>query len=187
MASAPLNRISEIRYAGWAAYVSGITANLGFVSLILFFSLKSTPNSAQSPHFGVPVSDIAPVLQMLGVVLLQLLLVIKVIVFEQEVGLVLIATAAVGAWLILVNLLGRRQGSLPSRLTWLGMAVGAAIRLESVMLSAAGGAVAWRVFMSNYLLLAGSAVVFLGPYVSFPVWGVWLGRVFRKTPVSAES
>jgi hypothetical protein len=123
---------------------------------------------------------------MLGEMLLQLLLIIKVIPFEQEVSLVVLATAVVGVWLIIVNFLGRRQGSLPSRLTWLGIAVGVAFVLEPVMLSAAGGAVAWRVFMSNYLLLAGSAVVFLVSYVGFPVWAFWLGRVFLRTNDTAE-
>lgn len=123
---------------------------------------------------------------MLGVALLQFFLIIKIIAFEQEVGLVLFATAAVGVWLIFVNYLGRRPGGLPSRLAWLGIAVGVAFILEPVMLSAAGGAVAWRVFMSNYLLLAGSAVVFLVSYLGFPVWAFWLGRVFLRTNVTVE-
>jgi hypothetical protein len=213
MAFAPPKRLTEMRYAGWAAFFSGIAAILGLVSLILFFSLESTPNSGQTPHFWGPISDIAPIIQMvsllvvafviyrmqrsrtpglsmmsgaigvigmLGVALLQFLLIFKVISFEREVGLVLLATAAVGVWLFFVNFLGRRQGSLPSRLAWLGIAVGVAFVLEPVMLSAAGGAVAWRVFMSNYLLLAGSAVVFLVSYVGFPVWAFWLGRVFLR-------
>jgi hypothetical protein len=201
------------RSAGWAAYFSGIAAILGLVSLILFFSLESTPSPAQSPHVWGPVSDIAPILQMLSmlvvllafyrmqrthsvklslvgssigilgmlvVVLLQFLLILKVISFEQEVLPVLVATAAVGLWLILVNSIGRRQGDFPTKLAWLGMAVGAAFVLEPVMLSAAGGAVAWRVFMSNYLLLSASAVVFLVSYVGFPIWAFWLGRVFQR-------
>jgi len=220
MAIAPPKRLKEIRYAGWAAFFSGTAAILGLVSLILFFSLESTPNSAQSPHFWGPISDIAPILQMvsllvvafviyrmqhsstpglsmmcgaigvigmLGVALLQFLLIFKVISFEQEVGLVLLATAAVGVWLIIINFLGRRQGSLPSRLAWLGIAVGVAFVLEPVMLSAAGGAVAWRVFMSNYLLLAVSAIVFLVSYLGFQVWAFWLGRVFLRANGTAEN
>jgi hypothetical protein len=201
------------RPAGWAAYLSGIAAILGLVSLILFFSLESAPNTAQSPHFWGPVSDIAPILQMLsmlvvllsfyriqrakaavlslvgsaigiigmlGVVLLQFLLIIKVISFEQEVLPVLVATAVVGIWLIFANSIGQREGDLPTRLAWIGMAVGVAFVFEPVMLSAAGGAVAWRVFMSNYLLLAASAVVFLVSYVGFPIWAFWLGRVLQR-------
>lgn len=132
------------------------------------------------------IGTIIGMIGMLGVVLLQFLLIIKVIEFEQEVGLVLLATAAVGVWLIFVNFLGRRQGSLPSRLAWLGIATGAAFFLEPVMLSAAGGAIAWRVFMSNYLLMAGSAVVFLISYMGFPVWAYWLGRVFLRANGNEE-
>ncbi len=201
------------RPASWAAYFSGITALLGLVSLILFFSFESTPGTAQNPHFWGPISDISPIFQMgsmlvvllaffrmqqsralgfslagsaigiigmSGVVLFQFLLLIKVITFEQEVFLVLVATAVVGLWLILVNYLGKRQGDLPSRLAWLGIAVGVAFIFEPLMLALAGGAVAWRIFMSNYLLLAGSAIIFLVSYIGFPIWAFWLGRVFRQ-------
>jgi hypothetical protein len=207
------------RYAGWAAYFSGITAILGLVSLLLFFGFESTPNTGQRIHIWGPVSDICPILQMvsllvvlrslyrmqrlsapglsligggvgivgmLGVALLQLLLIVRVIQFEQEVSLVLGVTAVVGAWLIIVSYSGQRQGGLPSGLTWLGIAVGAAFILEPVMLYAAGGAVAWRDFMSNYLLLTVSTVVFLVSYVGFPIWAFWLGRIFLSTLVMSQ-
>lgn len=116
----------------------------------------------------------------LGVSLLQLLLIFKVMPFDQEVGPVLVATAAVGVWLILVNHLGQRQKNLPSLVAWLGIAAGAAFVLEPVIFSALGGAVAWQIIMSNYLLLIGSALVFLVSYVGFPVWAIWLGRVIAS-------
>lgn len=201
------------RYAGWAAYLSGITAILAMVTVLLFFGLESAPITGQGFHIWGPLSDIFPIIQMvfllvvawafyfmqrsgapglslisgvIGVVgmlgwgLLQFLLVIKVIPFEQEVGLVTLATAIVGVWLILVNYSGRHENKLPSRLAWIGIATGVAFVFEPVLLSAAGGAVAWRVFMSNYLLLTVSAIVFLVSYVGFPVWAIWLGRVFLK-------
>jgi hypothetical protein len=207
------------RSAGWAACFSGITSIIGFVSLILFFGLESTPNTAQTPHFWGPLSDIAPIFQMLsmlvvlrglfwmrrpspqgfvlfgsiigilgmlGVVILQILLILKVIPFEQEVVLVLYSTAAVGVWLVFVNQMGQHQGWLPARLAWLGIAAGIAFILEPVMLSAAGGAVAWRVFMSNYLLLFGSAIVFLVSYVGFPVWAFGFGSVFLRRSKAEE-
>ncbi len=213
MAFTTTKRFTEIRYAGWAAILSGIAAILGLVSLIFFFSLESTPSTTQAPHFWGPVSDIALIFQMLfllivalafyfslralaprvslisfligavgmmGVVLLQILLRLYILTFEQEVMPVVFATALVGSWLVMINILGLRQGILTSRLAWLGIATGVAFLLEPVMLLAAGGAVAWRVFMSNYMLLAGSAIVFLVSYIGFPVWAFWLGRVFRR-------
>ena len=163
--------------------VSDISPILQMVSLLVIaraLYLMQRPSATGLNLIGSAIGIVG----MLGVALLQFLLIIKVIAFEQEVGLVLIATAAVDLWLIFVNYLGQRQGSLPSRLAWLGIAVGAAFVLEPVMLSAAGGAVTWRVFMSNYLLLTGSAVVFLVSYVGFPVWALWLGRVFLTTKVT---
>ena len=121
---------------------------------------------------------------MLGVALLQLLLRLNVIAFEQEVVLVALATGVVGVWLILVNQQGRRSGDLPSRLAWLGIAVGVAFVLQPVLLVVAGGAAFWRTIMSNYLLFTGSAVVFLVSYAGFPVWAIWFGRVLRGARVA---
>lgn len=70
-------------------------------------------------------------------------------------------------------------GVLTTTLALLGMAVGAAFVLEPVILTAARGVIAWRVFISTYFLLAASAVVFLVSYVGFPIWAFWLGREFQ--------
>jgi hypothetical protein len=150
---------------------------MGFMLVVLrtFYQMQR-PGASKLNLVGSGIGIIG----MMGVMVLQILLILKIIVFEQEVSLVLFFTGVVGVWLILVNFFSRRQGNLPSRLAWLGIAVGAAFMLEPVMLSAAGGAVAWRVFMSNYLLLAASAAVFLVSYVGFPVWAFWLGRVFQR-------
>ena len=107
---------------------------------------------------------------MLGVILLQSLLVLKVISFAQEIGPLMIATGVVGVWLFLVNYLGRRQGSLPSRLAWLGMAVGVAFVLEPVILFVAGGA-DWRAYMSNYLLHGRECYRLPGRVCGFPDLG----------------
>ncbi len=114
----------------------------------------------------------------LGVSILQLLLVIGVISFEQEVGPMLIATAAVGVWLILINFLGRRQARLSARLAGLGIGVGIALLLQPLLLSALGGALDWQNSLSNPLLMVGAALVFVMSYVGFPIWAFWLGRTF---------
>lgn len=165
--------------------VSDICPILQMVSLMVVASSLYLSQRSRAPGISL-ISYAIGMAGMLGVVLLQFLLIINVIAFEQEVGPVLFATAAVGVWLFFVNFLGRRQGSLPSRLAWLGIAVGVAFIMEPVMLSMAGGAVAWRVFMSNYVLLVGSAIVFLISYVGFPVWAFWLGRVFLRANGTVE-
>jgi hypothetical protein len=113
---------------------------------------------------------------MLGVSILQLLLIMGLMPFEQEVGPVLIATAVVGVWLILVNYLGRRQAQLPARLAWLGMGVGLALILQPWFFSVIGGGMNWRNMMSNPLLLVGSALIFVMSYAGLPSWLFWLGR-----------
>lgn len=131
---------------------------------------------------GAPIASLVTYLigmaGMLGVTSLQLLLITKVIPFEQEVGLVLIATAVVGVWLILVNILSRRQTQLPARLAWLGIGVGIALVLQPLVFTVMGGAMNWQNMMSNLLLLVGSALVFVLSYAGLPVWLFWLGRTF---------
>ncbi len=207
-------------YAGWAAYLSGMAGILAMVTLLLFFGLEATPNSAQGFHIWGPLSDICPIIQMLllvvvaralylmerqtapgvslfaevigmvgmlGVAVLQLLLILDVIPFEQEVGPVVVATGVVGVWLILANHIGRVQRLLPSHLAWLGIAVGVAFLFEPAMLSMVGGGVDWRNIMSNYILLIGSALIFLVAYVGFPVWAIWLGRALTAAGHEAAS
>lgn len=117
-------------------------------------------------------------LGMLGVIVLQSLLRLQVIPFEQEVGPLLFATGLVGVWLLSVNYLGRQQRALSARLTWLGMVVGVAFVLEPILLAAMGGVVNWRAMTSNYFLATWSALVFLVAYVGFPIWVIGLRRVF---------
>lgn len=133
------------------------------------------------------VAGVLGMIGMLGVALLQFLLIVKVIPFEKEVGPVVVATGLVGVWLILVNHVGRVQRLLPARLAWLGIAVGVAFILEPAMLSVIGGGVEWQNIMSNYLLLAGSALIFLVAYVGFPVWAIWLGRALTAAGHEAAS
>jgi hypothetical protein len=133
------------------------------------------------------VASVIGAIGMIGVALLQSLLIARVILFEQEVGPVVLATAVVGVWMIVVSFVGQRRGHLPPRLGWLGVIVGVAFVLQPVLLTALGGAVAWRAMMSNVLLLAGSAFVFLVSYVGFPIWAFWLGRLFTATATGREA
>lgn len=112
---------------------------------------------------------------MLGVSSLQLLLVMGVMSFEQEVGPVLIATAVVGVWLILVNYPGQRPSQ---RLAWLGTGVGFALMLQPLIFSVIGAEMDWRNITANLVLIIGSALVFVLSYVGFPIWLFWLGRTF---------
>lgn len=145
----------------------------------------------QVQRHGAPtaslVAAIVGAVGMLGVMALQSLLLLDAIPFEREIGPMLLATALVGAWLLVVNTLARQQGTLPSWLPWLGIAVGIAFVLEPVLLSAMGGTVNWQAMTSNTFLLAASALVFLVAYVGFPIWVIGLGRVFLASGVGSAS
>lgn len=127
------------------------------------------------------VATMIGALGMLGVILLQSLLLLMIVPFEQEVGPLLVAMGLVGVWLLGVNYLARQQGGLPSRLRWLGMAVGVAFVLEPVLLAAMGGTVDWRAMSSNYFLIIWTTLVFLVAYVGFPIWAIWLGGVLMAS------
>ena len=59
------------------------------------------------------------------------------------------------------------------------MAVGSAFISEPVIVNVAGGT-DWRAYMSDPLLVAVSAVVFVVAYFGFPVWAIWLERALLK-------
>ncbi len=136
------------------------------------------------------LSQIAVVIGVVGAVaitVLQVLLIIKVLPFEQEVGPVVFATALVGVWLILANYSGRAQQILPARLAWVGIAAGASQVLYPVMFQLLGGSRFYDNIGSNYLVLAISSLVFLVSYVGFPVWAIWLGRIWSRQQANAKA
>lgn len=145
----------------------------------------------QVQRHGAPtvslVAAIVGVIGMLGVMTLQLLLLLNVIPFEREIGPMLLATALVGVWLLIVNTLARQQGTLPSWLPWLGIAVGIAYVAEPVLLPAMGGTISWQAMTSNYLLATAIALVFLVAYIGFPIWVIGLGRVFLASGAGSAS
>jgi hypothetical protein len=204
------------RFLGWAAYFCGITAVLGFFSIVLFFGLESWDDTAQGTPIWGPISDVVPIIQMpvllfvarglyqfhrlgihpiflligaigmLGVALLQLFLVMQVIPFEQQVVPVVMANGLVGIWLIGANYLSRQASILPARLAWLGIVVGACFVVEPLLLSAAGGAASLQGITLNMPVLIGLIVPFLVSYGGFPIWAFWLGNKFIRSSGSAE-
>jgi hypothetical protein len=126
---------------------------------------------------------------MLAAALLQFLLIIGVMPFEAEVGPLLVATAGAGVWMIAASQLCRKRGNLPSRLGWLGIAVGSAYVLQPVLMFALGGPLFWmQNIASSYFAMGGAAFVFLLTYIGFPVWAIWLGRALSagtRAPVAA--
>lgn len=133
------------------------------------------------------VAAIIGVIGALGVTALQVLLVIKVLTFEQEVGPVVLAMAIAGAWLVLANILAFVQHVLPMRLAWLGIASGAAQVSYPVLFQMLGGANFYASIGSDFTVIAITSVIFLMSYIGFPVWAIWLGRVWSRQRINAKS
>jgi hypothetical protein len=132
--------IESTRITIWAAYASGISAAIGLVFLVIFFS--------GVPVFG-PLNDIAVIIQyvlllpimltvhkllpntyqrlnssalflgligFLSVIVLQSMLVLGVIPFRQQIFLVIPAFLVGTAWFVLIERLGKQEKRLPKGL-----------------------------------------------------------------------
>ena len=126
-------RLAARRFAGWAAILSGVAAILAMVTLILFFALEADSGEEHlwgplsdifpivqmalllvvaralyaiqqpaAPRMNL-IGIVIVIAGMLGVIVLQSLLVLRVIPFAQEIGPLLIAFGLVGVWLTLAN------------------------------------------------------------------------------------
>lgn len=123
----------------------------------------------------------------LGVTILQCLLIVHVLSFEQEVGPVVWANGIVGVWLLLANYLGLVQRILPSPLAWLGIAVGVSEVLYPVIFPVVGGANFYESIGSNYPVLTITIIIFLVSYIGFPTWLIGLGRTWSSRRSKANS
>jgi hypothetical protein len=126
------------RMAGWSAYLSAVFSAVGIVLLLLFFTLGGVfgPLNDISIVFqyllALPVALAlhrvygrrAPGLSrlalalgmsgMLALVALQLLLVLRVLTFAQQIGPVVVAFQVIGAWLMISGQLVRSTRTIPN-------------------------------------------------------------------------
>jgi hypothetical protein len=180
---------STLRHmAGWSALINACVEITSFLALILFFALGGlwgTINDILSVIWALsliplawlffqanqPVnpwlSSLATFLgvgSMLLFAILQGLLVMGVVRFEQTLGAVLTLTGVIGLWLLITGFLVGSGPALPPRLVWVMLAFGVGL-----LLSAAGF---WLGGM-EHLLAAGG---FLVGSVTGAVWAAWLAR-----------
>ena len=163
--------------------LSDIAAPLAMLPLIVVMLVLHRDERVRAPL----LSWVAIALGIVGavaVILLQVMLVFKVLSCEQEGGPVVVAMGLVGMWLLAANYLGLVQHILPAKLAWLGILVGIAQAAYPVLFQILGGANFYNNIGSNIVLMILTGVIFLGSYIGFPIWAIWLGRVWstqRKT------
>ena len=174
---------------GWAAILSAVATIATAVSGILFFALGERFGAindafsvaqmaltipvaaalypmARSSSSGLALSAAALGILGAGVAaVLQALLVVRVVGFEQTIREVLAAGGAVGVWLILTNLLALGAEALPGGLVAFGLFAGA-----GSIISVAG----FYLGGQQHPLFYGGALLGVTGYA---VWAAWLGRL----------
>jgi len=98
---------------------------------------------------------------------LQGLLVVGLVGFEQTIGVVLSAGGAIGLWLIVANALTLTAGVLPLGLAAFGIAAGVGYVLTGIGFRRGG--------QEDPLFYVGSLLAAVG----YVVWAAWLGRLLQ--------
>lgn len=184
-----MNETTFLQFAGWSAVINGISSIASTITLILMFAVAAffgPVNDAISVIWclsfiplgvlfyrmhqpvNAPLSLITAVVgiaAMLIFAVAQMLLVLRVVTFEQSVGLVLSMGAIIGLWALLNGLMARSGSTLPPAMTWLLILFGV-----SFMITAVG----WYQSGPQNPLVAGG---FLIGAIAGPVWAIWLGRM----------
>jgi MFS family permease len=189
--------ITFIQLSGWSAVINGLTSIASTVTLMLMFAvapffgpvndgisvfwcLSFIPLAFLFHRLNQPVNptlSLAAAVIGIGAMLVfavaQMMLVLRIVTFEQSLGVVLGMGAVVGLWALVNGWLARQGGALPSAMTWLLIIFGV-----SFMLTAVGWYMAGQ---ENPLVMAG----FLIGAVAGPTWAIWLGRLLLAADIAA--
>ena len=177
---------------GWTLYLSAVATVATAVTGVLFFTLGERfgkLNDAVSVlqmllmlpvsaglfllirHGGARLALLATVVGAIGMLVaavLQALLVLDVVKYEQTIAAVLTAGGAIGLWLLLANILAFGTGVLPGGLAISGIVVGAGYILVALGFRLGG--------QEHPLSYAGALLVIVG----YSIWSIWLGWLFTS-------
>lgn len=185
------------RLAGWSAYFNAAVFLLSLVALVVFFSIGGfwgTVNDSLSvlwmfsfiplaaalheidravnPTINL-ISTIIGITGALAFVVMQILLVVGLVRFEQTFSAVLATTALFGFFVLVQALLARAGHTLPPGLTWVMIIYG----LASLV-----GAVGFQVGGEQHPL---AMIGLLMTAVSGLVWVIWFGRLLLSEGFAA--
>jgi hypothetical protein len=184
-----MNEAAFLRFAGYSAYFNAIIFILSLVALIIFFSIGGfwgRVNDTLSIFWMISyiplavalflinrslnypaslVSSLVGIAAALAFAVMQLLLVIGQVQFEQTFTAVLAMTALVGLFALVHGFLGRAGLALPSGITWVMIIYG----IASVV-----GAIGFQIGGEQHPL---AMIGLLLTAVSGLVWVIWFGRL----------
>ena len=183
---------------GWMAIASGIACILAIVLLILFFTVGQpfgTLNDIFNGITGVSILILAwmlyaehhaksPMLSQIALVtaLVGAIVVVigSILVIFQITGWVLAGlytgagNALLGLWLAMFCYSMQRSGILPHNLLVLGLVVGACMTLGLFLIPGIFARIdsmespPWNLYLGF--------LEYLGVYILYPIWAIWLGR-----------
>ena len=193
-----MNDLPFIQFSGWSAVINGLTSIASTVTLMLMFAVApffGPLNDAISVIWclsfiplallfyrlnqpvNTPLSLTAAVIGISAMIIFavaQMMLVLRIVTFEQSLGVVLSMGAVTGLWAFINGWLARGGATLTGAMTWLLIIFGA-----SYMLTAVGWYMAGQ---ENPLVMIG----FLIGAVAGPIWAIWLGRLLLAADFAAS-
>ena len=190
---------SFVRLAGWTAYVNAGITIANIVTIMIFFAVGGfwgPLNDGISVLWGLSFIPLVMVLYrlnapvntqlsllaavigtgaMITFAVLQTLLVLGQVSFEQTAAAILSLTGVLGISLVINFLLARSGETLPAGLLWLTLALGLGFIF--------GGIGFWAGGQQNPLAMVG----FLITAVIGPVWAIWLGRLLLNGALFSQA
>jgi hypothetical protein len=191
-----MNEAAFFRFAGFSAYFNATVFVLSLVALMIFFSIGGIwgkindslsviwmisylPIGAAlyliTRPVNAPVSLVSTIIgmaAMLSFTVMQILLVLGRVRFEQTFSAVLATTALVGLFVLIQGLLARSGGLLPPGLIWVMMIYGLASGI---------GAAGFQIGGESHPL----AMIGLGlTAIAGLVWVIWFGRLLLSESVA---
>lgn len=184
-----MNEAAILRFTGMSAYFNALVFILSLVALMVFFSIGGIwgrVNDSLSIFWMLSylplafalflinrtvnypaslVSTLVGSAAALAFIVMQVLLVLGRVQFEQTFSAVLTATAVFGLFVLVNGFLGRAGHTLPSALTWVMIIYG----IASVV-----GAIGFQIGGEQHPL---AMIGLLLTAVSGLVWVIWFGRL----------
>lgn len=192
-----MNETMLFRLAGWSAYLNAALYIIILITLVLLFTLGGIwgpINDSASVIWALSFIPIALVFYqlhrtvnapvnlaatiigitvMLVFAVMQSMLVMGVVRFEQTIATIIGLGGVIGLFILVNGLLARIGHTLPSGLTWFMIAYG-----TSTLLAVVGY---WLGGQDHPL----AAIGYLSGAIAGPIWVIWFGRLLLAEGVSA--
>ena len=184
-----------VQNAATFAYLAAVATIISFVALFIFFAVGGVfgpINDAASVFqmlFLIPVAltlhqvfrqlnptlsltaTIITILAMLGIAILQSLLIVQRVRFEQTLKPVLLLGGVIGLWWLVVGALAFSSDTFPAGFAWVSMLAG----LSGVLLVVGF----WMGGQQHPL----AAIGFLVNAFASSIWAIWLGQLLSSSQI----